>query len=93
VLDYDNDGWQEYFACNSMDWPGHASKEVVFRAVPQRANGTFKDVTKEAGLAVAMYGLGCAVGDYDNDGVKIFTLLALDGNHLFHKKGMANLPT
>ena len=35
VLDYDNDGWQDILLVNSMDWPGHASRQVVFRAIPQ----------------------------------------------------------
>src|SRR5205823_5781737 len=31
-------------------------------------NGTFTDVSHAAGLDVSLYGMGCAVGDYDNDG-------------------------
>jgi len=87
VLDYDNDGWQDILLVNSMDWPGHASRKSYSALYHNERNGSFKDVTKEAGLGVEMYGLGCAVGDYDNDGREDIYITALDGNHLFHNEG------
>jgi hypothetical protein len=87
VLDYDNDGWQDILLVNGMEWPGHrmhASYPALYR---NEHNGTLKDVAKEAGLDVEMYGLGCAVGDYDNDGREDIYITALDGNHLFHNEG------
>jgi len=87
VLDYDNDGWQDILLVNSMDWPGHSSGKSYSALYHNERNGTFKDVTKEAGLDVEMYGLGCAVGDYDNDGREDIYITALDGNHLFHNEG------
>jgi hypothetical protein len=87
VLDYDNDGWQDILLVNSMDWPGHASRKAYSALYHNERNGTFKDVTKEAGLDVEMYGMGCAVGDYDNDGHEDIYITALDGNHLFHNVG------
>jgi enediyne biosynthesis protein E4 len=87
VLDYDNDGWQDILLVNSMDWPGNGSRKSYSALYHNERNGTFKDVTKEAGLDVEMYGLGCAVGDYDNDGRDDIYITALDGNHLFHNQG------
>src|ERR1700761_6952337 len=68
VLDYDNDGWQDILFVNSSDWPGHGSTRSYPALYHNNGNGTFTDRTREAGLAVEMYGMGCAVGDYDNDG-------------------------
>jgi len=87
VLDYDNDGWQDILFVNGMDWPGHHTHTSYPALYHNEHNGTFKDVTKEAGLAVEMYGMGCAVGDYDNDGREDIYITALDGNHLFHNEG------
>lgn len=87
VLDYDNDGWQDILFVNSMDWPGHKSTNSLPALYHNNGNGTFTDVTRQAGLAVKMYGLGCAVADYDNDGFEDIYITALDGNHLFHNLG------
>jgi len=87
VLDYDNDGWQDILLVNSMDWPGHRSRKSYSTLYHNERNGSFKDVTKEAGLDVEVYGLGCAVGDYDNDGLDDIYITALNGNHLFHNEG------
>ncbi len=87
-IDYDNDGWQDIFLVNSMDWPGHKSTNKSFPALyHNNHDGTFTDVTQQAGLAVETYGLGCAVGDYDNDGFDDLYLTALGGNHLYHNLG------
>src|ERR1700726_5361757 len=67
-LDYDNDGWQAILFVNSMDWPGHGSGKSFPALYHNNQDGTFTDVTRQAGLAIEMYGMGCAVGDYDNDG-------------------------
>ncbi len=87
VLDYDNDGWQDILFVNSMDWPGHATTKSYPALYHNNQDGTFTDVTSEAGLAHEMYGLGCAVGDYDNDGHDDIYITALDGNHLFRNLG------
>ena len=67
-LDYDNDGWQDILLINSTDWPGHESGKSFSALYHNNQDGTFTDVTRQAGLAIEMYGIGCAVGDYDNDG-------------------------
>jgi hypothetical protein len=87
-LDYDNDGFQDILIINSMSWPGDKSAKPSYPALyHNNHNGTFTDVTKEAGLAVEMYGLGCAVGDYDNDGLPDIYITCLGPNHLFHNLG------
>jgi hypothetical protein len=87
VLDYDNDGWQDILLVNSMDWPGHKSANVLPTLYHNNGSGTFTDVTRQAGLAVKMYGFGCATADYDNDGFEDIYITALDGNHLFRNLG------
>ncbi|HZY73216.1 MAG TPA: VCBS repeat-containing protein, partial [Edaphobacter sp.] len=84
VLDYDNDGWQDILFVNSMEWPGHKSTKSYPALYHNNHDGTFTDVTRQAGLATEMYGLGCAAADYDNDGFEDIYITALDGNYLFH---------
>jgi hypothetical protein len=86
-IDYDNDGWQDILLINSMSWPGHAGPKSYPAIYHNNKNGTFTDVTKEAGLAVEMYGLGCAVADYDNDGFDDIYITCLGANHLFRNLG------
>jgi enediyne biosynthesis protein E4 len=86
-LDYDNDGWQDILFVNSMDWPEHKSGESFPALYHNNHNGTFTDVTRTAGLAVEMYGMGCAIGDYDNDGYPDIYITAVGSNHLFHNLG------
>ena len=88
VLDYDNDGWQDILFVNSMDWPGHKGGAKSYPALYHNdKDGTFTDVTREAGLAMESYGLGCAVADYDNDGFEDIYITTVGSNHLFHNLG------
>ena len=50
-------------------------------------NGTFTDVTRRAGLAVEMYGMGVAIADYDNDGFPDILVTAVGQNRLFKNTG------
>ncbi len=87
-IDYDNDGWQDIFLVNSMDWPGHKAGGPSYPALyHNNHDGTFTDVTRAAGLAVESYGMGCAVGDYDNDGFDDLYLTAVGSSHLYHNQG------
>jgi enediyne biosynthesis protein E4 len=86
-IDYDNDGWQDIFLVNSMDWPEHKTGKSFPALYHNNRDGTFTDVTQQAGLAIESYGLGCAVGDYDNDGFDDLYLTTVGSNHLFHNLG------
>jgi enediyne biosynthesis protein E4 len=83
IIDYDNDGWPDIFFVNSKDWPGHEKTRSYLALYHNNRDGTFTDVTRQAGLAIEMYGMGCAVGDYDNDGFDDIYITALSGSHLF----------
>jgi len=86
-LDIDNDGWPDIVFVNSRNWPGHPGAASYPALYHNNRDGTFTDVTRQSGLAVEMYGMGVAVGDYDNDGNVDVFITALDGNHLFHNSG------
>jgi hypothetical protein len=87
VIDYDRDGWQDILFVNSMDWPEHKTSISTPALYHNNHDGTFSDVTRASGLAKEMYGLGCAVGDFDNDGRDDIYITALGGNYLFQNLG------
>jgi hypothetical protein len=87
VIDYDGDGWQDILFVNSMDWPEHKTSLSTPALYHNNHDGTFTDVTRTSGLAKEMYGLGCAVGDFDNDGRDDIYITALGGNYLFRNLG------
>ncbi|MCI0683544.1 MAG: CRTAC1 family protein [Gemmataceae bacterium] len=86
-LDFDNDGNQDLLFVNSCPWPGYEHKGnpaptmCLFR---NKGDGTFEDVTAATGLNVTFFGMGVAVGDYDNDGWTDVFITGVGGNHLFH---------
>jgi enediyne biosynthesis protein E4 len=83
-LDYDNDGWQDILFVNSMDWPEHKNGKSFPALYHNNHDGTFTDVTRAAGLAIEMYGMGCAIADFDNDGYPDIDITGVGSNHLFH---------
>jgi len=86
-IDYDGDGWQDILIVNSMDWPGHARERSTPKLYRNNRNGTFTDVTREAGLDLEMYGLGVAVADYNNDGFPDILFTCVGQNRLFKNTG------
>jgi hypothetical protein len=86
-IDYDNDGWPDIFLVNGTDWPGHAQKHTMPKLYHNNHDGTFTDVTHKAGLDVEMYGIGVAVGDFDNDGYDDLFVTAYGQSRLFHNNG------
>ncbi len=86
-LDYDADGWQDILLINGMDWPGHKRQHSTLRLYKNNRNGTFTDMTKAAGLDVEMYGMGVAVGDYNNDGFPDIFITCVGQNRLFRNTG------
>jgi enediyne biosynthesis protein E4 len=86
-LDYDGDSRQDLFLVNSGRLPGFRGKGPFFPALYRnRGDGRFEDVTGKAGLAFQFYGMGCTVGDYDNDGDEDLFITALGSNHLFRNE-------
>jgi hypothetical protein len=86
-LDYDGDGWQDIFLVNGMDWPGHRRARSTPKLYRNNRDGTFTDVTRAAGLDVEMYGMGVAVGDWNNDGFPDLLVTCVGQNRLFRNTG------
>jgi hypothetical protein len=91
-LDYDRDGWPDILLLNGRRL--HPRNEPVpagpatLRLYHNNRNGTFSDATAGSGLEEALFGTGCAVGDYDNDGLDdLYVTTALDGSRLYHNQG------
>ena len=86
-LDYDRDGWQDILFVNGMDWPGHSKQRSTLKLYRNNRNGTFSDVTRAAGLDVELYGMGVAVGDYNNDGFPDIFISCVGQSRLFRNTG------
>lgn len=82
-IDYNHDGWPDILLINGKDWPGHVRHHTYMALYRNNRDGTFTDVTRQAGLDVEMYGMGVAVGDYNNDGCDDLFVTAAGQNHLF----------
>ena len=85
-LDADGDGWPDILLVNGKDFIPKGRRTVAALYKNNR-NGTFTDITRGSGLDVEMYGMGVAVGDYDNDGHDDVYITALEGDRLFHGLG------
>ena len=86
-FDYDGDGWPDILLINGMDWPGHKRQRSTLRLYRNNRNGTFTDVTRRAGLDEEMYGMGVAIGDYNNDGHPDLLITCVGQNRLFRNTG------
>ena len=96
LFDYDNDGRLDIFFVNGAPLSNPTPKGTIpqktgpkywNRLYHQKADGTFEDVTEKAGLQGTGYGMGVAVGDYDNDGYEDLYVTAYGGNKLYHNNG------
>jgi enediyne biosynthesis protein E4 len=96
LFDYDNDGRLDIFLVNGAPLADPTAKGTIpqksgptywNRLYHQKADGTFEDVTEKAGLQGTGYGMGVAVGDYDNDGYEDLYVTAYGGNKLYHNNG------
>ena len=89
VLDYDGDGYLDIYLVNGSAIPSLEKNSPAYwnRLYHNNHDGTFTDVTEKAGVAGAGYGMGVAVGDYDNDGWPDIFVANVTGNQLFHNNG------
>jgi hypothetical protein len=89
LLDYDGDGWLDIYLVNGAAIPSLQKESAAYwnRLYRNNHDGTFTDVTERAGVAGSGYGMGVAIGDYDNDGRPDIFLANVTGNQLFHNNG------
>src|SRR5208283_3512309 len=86
LLDYDNDGYLDVYFVNGAAIPSLKKEGPQYwnRLFHNNRDGTFTDVTEKAGVAGEGYGMGVAVGDFDNDGWPDIFVANVTKNQLFH---------
>ncbi len=90
IFDYDNDGWPDIFLANGTTLPGSSAgnpKMPTSHLFHNNHDGTFTDVTAQAGLLATGWGQGVCVGDYDNDGYDDLYVTGYGFNRLYHNEG------
>jgi len=87
-FDYDNDGWMDVYIVNSGPSDFFTPKAPLRNALYRNnRDGTFTDVTEKAGVAGGTFGMGVAVGDYDNDGYPDLLVTAYGRCILYRNNG------
>src|ERR1700760_4421483 len=86
LLDYDGDGYLDIYVVNGAAIPSLKKESPAYwnRLFHNNRDGTFTDVTEAAGVKGEGYGIGVAVGDYDNDGWPDIFVANVNRNLLFH---------
>jgi hypothetical protein len=87
IFDYDNDGWPDIFFVNGTTLEGFpAGQGPTNHLYRNNHDGTFADVTVQAGLPATGWGQGVCVGDYDNDGWEDLYVTYFGKNRLYHNQ-------
>lgn len=93
-LDFDGDGLMDVYAVNGRYLEGFSDPDSRYKSVRtlsalyrNKGDGTFEDVTEKAGVGASGYGMGVAVGDYDNDGHPDIYVTNFGKNTLYHNNG------
>jgi enediyne biosynthesis protein E4 len=87
-LDFDNDGWMDLYLVNSGPADFYTPPKPIRNALyKNNRDGTFTDVTEKAGVPGGTFGMGVAVGDYDNDGFPDIFVSAYGRCTLYHNNG------
>lgn len=88
LFDYDNDGYLDIYLVNSLTVDMvKARQKTRSQLYHNNGDGTFSDVTDKAGVGDIGWGMGVAIGDYDNDGFDDIYVTCLGPNHLLHNNG------
>jgi hypothetical protein len=89
VFDYNGDGRPDIFFTNGADIATlqKSSPKYYNRLFRNNVDGTFTDVTEQAGLRGTGFDVGVAIGDYDNDGRPDIFVAGVHGNTLYHNNG------
>lgn len=89
LLDYDNDGRLDIFLVNGAAIPSLRKESPMYwnRLYRNNGDGSYTDVTEKAGVRGEGYGMGAAVGDYDNDGWADIYVVNVTGNQLLRNNG------
>ena len=97
LFDFDGDGWLDIYLVSGVFLDGLSDPQTANklplrtatdRLYRNRGDGTFEDVTAQAGILPGGYGMGVAVGDYDNDGRRDLYVTNYGANRLYHNVGM-----
>ncbi|MDE2705484.1 MAG: VCBS repeat-containing protein, partial [Gemmatimonadota bacterium] len=83
-IDYNSDGWLDIYLVNGAQLGSTAPPNALYR---NQGNGAFADHTQAAGVGDDQWGMGCAVGDYDNDGASDLYVTNYGPNSLYHNEG------
>jgi hypothetical protein len=91
-IDFDADGWLDLFVVQSgpVDPASHAGPLPTCKLYRNNGDGTFTDATDKVGLTRPGFGMGCAVGDFDNDGFDDLLVTYVGGIVLYHNQSDGN---
>ena len=87
LFDFDNDTDLDLYFVNGSDLPGRTSSVPPTNRFYRNDNGTFIDITDIASVGDTGYGLGCCVGDYNNDGFTDLYVTNYGPNTLYRNNG------